>query len=190
MGITVTTNLALIKPDEDESIKAALPTFNGWAAQNAANCDKVDGLFRASETAPSFTFSAESGGFVLGAGGFTEFKCLRFFPRMVIVYFRIYAGGAGFVAGSGNYIITGITPAIDSAFSTFNTPVEIPVGLSSFIDNSAVATSGIMTAIFNTAGPSVSFRNPGGTKWTATDPVTMAQQDRASGYFMYPTSVA
>lgn len=188
MSTTVTTNLALIKPDEDESIAEDLPTFSGWATQNAANCEIIDGLFRASTATPSFTFSAESGGFVLGAGGFTTFKTLRLFPRMVFVFFRIYAGGAGFAAGSGNYQITGITPAIDSAFSTFNTPIEIPVGTSVFRDDSAALTSGIMTAIFNTGGPSVSFRNPGGTKWTAADPVTMAQQDRASGYFMYPTS--
>lgn len=190
MGTTVTSNLGLIKPDDNESIKQNLPTYNGWAAQNATNCDAIDALFRASETAPSLAFTAVGGGFTLGAGGFTEFKCLRLFPRMAIVFFRIYMGAAGFAAGTGGYQIAGMVPAVDSAFSVFANSGEVAMGKMIFRDDSADLTSGVMPVIYNKTGPSFFFRNVDGTTWSATTPVAVAQQDRASGYFMYPTSDA
>lgn len=186
MGITVTTNLGLIKPDINESIKEDLPTFDGWATQNGANMDVLDALFRATTHTwtPSWTASVNP---TLGATGFVEGKYIRYFPRMVAGFFRIYTGGAGFAAGTGSYSLS-VPVAIASELDTFQN--ELVVGKAAFYDDSAVATSSAFTVMYSTAGDTLFLRQPANDVWSATSPVVPAQQDRLSGYFMYPTSAA
>src|SRR4051812_48509711 len=117
MGTTVTSNISLIKPDDDESIKANMPTFAGWAAQNAANMDKVDSLFKSTTTTYSPAWTGATTNPVLGTSGFVEGKYARLWPRMVTVYIRIFTGTAGFTGGSGTYALSlPLTP--DPQFST------------------------------------------------------------------------
>lgn len=183
MGITVTSNLALIKPDTSESIQQNLPTFNGWAAQNGANMDVVDGLFRGS----THTYSpiwASSGSPTLGAGGFVEGKYVRLQPRMVFAYVRIFAGGAGFNPGSGVYFVS-LPVAAAVELNTFTQ--ELPIGRACFFDASAAATCTAFTVGYLNS-LSLIFRTPNQDVWGATLPVVMAQNDYMSCYFMYPTS--
>lgn len=188
MGTTVSTNLGLIKPDLDESIKEDLPTFDGWAAQNAANMDMIDSIFRASNT--TYTLNWTSGGTnpTLGAGGFTEGKYVRLFPRMTVVFFRIFNGGAGFAQGTGQYRINlpvAPDPGLGSGFSE-----TIPIGKAIFYDISAALTCSVFTANLFHPGGYVVFRPSRGDTWNATTPVVPAQNDRMSGYLMYPTAAA
>lgn len=186
MGTTVTTHLSLIKPDLDEKIKQDLPTYAGWASQNATNCDAIDALFRKSTATwtPTWTASVNP---TLGTGGLIEGKYIRLFPRMVIGFFRIYTGGAGFATGTGAYSISAPV-AIDSALAAFNN--EITVGKACFYDDSSAATSSAFQVVYSTVGSNIFLRQPANDIWSATSPVTLAQQDRVSGYFMYPTSAA
>jgi hypothetical protein len=185
MGTTVTTNLSLIKPDSNEKIMEDLPTFNGWADQNADNCDAIDALFRNS-TASSVPVWTASVNPVLGAGGLLETKIVRLYPRMVLGFFRIYTGGAGFTAGTGGYNLS-VPVAIAPELATFVN--ELPVGKACFYDDSAAATSSAFTVMYSTVGGTFFFKQPNNDAWTAASPVALAQQDRVSGYFMYPTSV-
>lgn len=189
MGITVTTNLGLIKPDINESIKQALPTFNGWASQNAANMDAIDALFRASTGTYTPTWGATTTPPTLGTAGFTEGKYVRLFPRMVYVFFRIFAGGAGFAAGTGSYTVSLPPVAIDPAFGVVNFSDVVPLGKMIFQDNSAVLTSSVFPLNYSpTPNILLGSASVGGT-WSATVPVVPAQNDRFSGYFIYPTAV-
>lgn len=185
MGTTVTTNLALIKPDADESIKATGP-FVGWPAQNGANCDVLDALWRASTHTwtPTWTASVNP---VLGATGFIEGKYIRLWPRMVVGFLRLYTGGAGFTAGTGGYNFT-LPVAMDPSLAGFAS--ELPIGKAIFYDDSAVATSSAFTAMYSTSGGTMFFKQPSNDAWTAASPVALAQQDRLSAFFMYPTQVA
>lgn len=191
MGTTVTTNLGLIKPDTNESVKANLPTFAGWAAQNAANCDTVDALFRATTATPTLTFTAQGGGFTFGAGGGITVKSLRMMPRMVALHFVINIGAAGALPGTGAYQLTGMTPAVDPIFSQFTAVGGLPIGKAIWYDSSALVTSSVFEIIYNpNAGPDILFfRSPDGGLWTATTPVALGQLDRVSGYVIYPTVV-
>lgn len=185
MGTTVTTNLSLIKPDVNESIQEDLPTYAGWAAQNAINCDKIDALFRTSTHTwtPTWTGSVNP---TLGAGGFLEGKYVRLFPQMVIGFFRIYTGGAGFNPGTGLYSLAApvvIHPDLN-AFSG-----EVTVGKAAFYDDSAAATSSAFTVHYSTLGTNLFLKQVTNDVWGAATPVALAQQDRISGYFMYPTQV-
>lgn len=187
MGTTVTTNLGLIKPDTDESIKENLPTFAGWAAQNAINMDKVDDLFRDDAVSPyTVNWTAGVTNPTLGAGGFTEGKYVRIFPRMVIAFFRIFAGGAGFAAGSGQYRINAPLQ-VDPAFSVFTHTV--PFGKAVFLDSSAALTSSVFTLNYSPSVNLLFLRVAAGGTWDDVTPVVPAQNDRLSGYFMYPTAV-
>jgi hypothetical protein len=187
MGTTVTTNLGLIKPDIGESIKENLPTFAGWASQNEDNCDVLDSLFRAESASYAPTWTATTANPTLGAGGFIVGNYIRLYPRMVIGYFRLFTGGAGFAVGTGNYLIS-LPVAVDPDLLTFNQSPGI--GKALFQDNSAVATSSNFTALIHTTGTEIFFRSSGGIAWTAATPVVPAQNDRVSGYFMYPTEVS
>lgn len=187
MGITVTTNLGLIKPDDDESIKQDLPFFNGWADQNADNCDTIDGLFRNNNTTYTLNWTGTTGNPTLGAAGFTEGKYIRLFPRMVLVNFRIYMGGAGFLPGSGGYRIN-LPFALDPALAALGGETT-PLGKAIFLDNSAALTSTIFTAVYIQTGSLVGFRPTAGIVWTDAFPVVPAQQDRLTGYLLYPTAV-
>lgn len=185
MGTTVTTNLALIKPDEDESIRENLPTFAGWATQNAANCNKIDSLFRSDAITVAPTWSGSGGNPTLGAGGFVEGKVLRLWPKMMAYYFRIFTGGAGFAVGTGVYRIN--TPELPVAeFATPN--LNIPVGKAVLLDASAVVSSSVMLAVWDKATNLIVFRSAGGNFWQPTNPITLAQNDRISGYAVFPTS--
>lgn len=188
MGTTVTTNLGLIKPDGAESIKANMPTFAGWAAQNAANMDKIDTLFRSSNSTYTPVWSAGGTPVVLGSGGFVEGKWLRIFPRLVIVYYRVLTGAAGFVPGTGQYRLTLPFLPASELLGLFDSP---PCGKSILLDNDTVNLSSCMVAVLSTSTPgSLSFRDAGGNFFAPTVPTTLAQNDRFSGYCMYPTSDA
>ncbi len=184
MGTTVTTNLSLIKPDLLEKIKEDLPTFPGWASQNSDNCDAIDALFRRSTHtwAPAWTGSVNP---VLGAGGLIEGKYIRLFPRMVVGFLRIYTGGAGFSAGTGGYSISAPV-AMDASLTGFQN--EMVIGKACFYDDSSAATSSAFQVMYSTSGGAIFMRQPNNDLWSATSPVAMAQQDRLSAYFMYPTS--
>lgn len=187
MGTSITTNLGLIKPDGSEKIKEELPTYAGWAAQNANNMDVIDGLFRASNTTFTPTWGAATTPPTLGAGGFVEGKYLRLWPRMVIAYYRIYCGGAGFAAGSGQYSLT-LPVAVPTEFNNFSDAVT--VGKAILYDDSAVLTSDLLTVMWSKTGNNLFLRIPAGGTWSNTNPFTLAQQDRVSIYIMYPTSAA
>lgn len=189
MGTTVTTNLGLIKPDSSESIKQNLPSFAGWAAQNAINMDKIDPLFRADGITNGLTFSASGGGFTLGAGGFVTTKVMRFAPRMAMQQVVVACGGAGFAAGTGFYQLTGFSPSIDPALNNFAASGGLPLGVAVFGDFSAILTSSVFSVIYNLAG-TIFFRLPDASIWNNTNPVVLAQNDRMSCYFTYPTTDA
>lgn len=189
MGTTVTTNLALIKPDVDESIKENLPTFAGWAGQNADNMDKIDSLFRDDSNSAFYTpvWTAGATPVVLGAGGSVAGKVIRIFPSMVIVHFKIFTGGAGFAPGAGSYrmtLPTGYTHIASEIATFFESP---PIGKAILMDNDSVATSSIMTCHYDLSVGNIHFRGAAGGLWNPTSPITLAQNDRVSGFIMYPT---
>lgn len=185
MGTTVTTNMGLIKPDLQEKIKQDLPSYAGWASQNASNMDKIDNLFRATTHTYTPTWIGSTGNPTLGAGGFVEGKYIRLFPRMVVCFIRIYTGGAGFATGSGTYNFTvpvAVPPELDGMQNHF------ACGKAVLHDDSSAATSSVFNIIYGVASDVLFFNLPTNDVWTATNPITLAQQDRLSGYFMYPTS--
>lgn len=185
MGTTVTTNLGLIKPDEDESIKEALPTFPGWAAQNAINMDKLDALFRKDATTYAATWTATSPP-TLGTGGFAEGKYIRYHPRMVYGNYRILTGGAGFVPGSGLYQLNlPFTP--DPAL--FAMQDSVPIGKAYLLDADTVANATVLVAMLSISLGTMFWRKHNGSVWAFNDPFVLAQNDRLSGYFKYPTAV-
>ena len=185
MGTSVTPNLSLINFDTAESIQEDLPTYAGFAAQNGLNCDKLDGLFRNSTHTwtPTWTGSVNP---TLGAGGFVEGKYIRLMPALLVGFIRIYAGGAGFAAGTGSYGITMPPAAMKTELDGFNN--ELVIGKACFYDDSAVATSSAFSVMYSTSGDNLFFRAPAGDIWSATNPVVPAQQDRLSAWFLYPTS--
>jgi hypothetical protein len=187
MGTTVTTNLALIKPDTDESIKAVVsPPSAGWAVQNGLNADKIDSLFRHTSTHTwTPTWTADTANPTLGAGGFTDGKYIRLYPRLVIGYFRLFTGGAGFAAGTGLY---GFTLPVAPAAELLTMSDSIVMGKGYIHDNDTVATSTASVLIFRITDNTLVFRGHAGDYWRNTTPMTLAQNDRASGYFVYPTS--
>jgi hypothetical protein len=188
MGTTVTTNLGLIKPDGNESIQEELPTFPGWAAQNALNCDKIDSLFRHTTHNYTPTWTTDTGSNpTLGASGAIDGKYLRLWPRMVFAYFRIYTGGAGFLTGTGIYRLT-LPVAMAPEIIAMNT--ESALGKAYLHDDSSAATSTVCVVMYNHANNVLEFRRSDGSYWNNTTPFTLAQQDRLSGYIMYPTSAA
>ena len=186
MGTTVTPNLGLIKPDQDESIKQALPTFAGWAAQNGANMDVIDGLFRASTSTWTPTWGGTTTNPTLGTSGFVEGKFLRLWPRMVIAHFRIFTGTASFTAGAGTYTLT-LPVAVPPEFALFDT--EVPIGKAIILDADTVANCSVMQVMYDIATGKAVMHSPGGNLFQPTNPITIAVNDRISGYMMYPTSV-
>jgi hypothetical protein len=188
MGTTVTTNLGLIKPDVDEKIQEDLPTFAGWATQNGVNCDTIDGLFRKNTTAYSVSLTASSVNPTLGAGSISSGQYLRLFPRMVIGFFRINVGGAGFATGTGDYRIN-LPVAYDPVLKASDGGGRFqPVGKAIFRDASAVATSSVFTIVYNPIPDAMSFSLAQGDQFANTFPP--AQNDCLSGFFMYPTAAA
>jgi len=194
MGTTVTSNLGLIKPDTNESIKANMPTFAGWAAQNTINMDKIDALFRASVASYTPTWGGSITPPTLGAGGFTDAKYIRIHPRMVAVFFRLYFGGVGAALGSGSYTISlpvAIDPVFLQASAIFS--ASVPMGKMIFQDNNAVASSSVFSLNYSVAfNAMIAYVTTVGAAcgtWGPTIPVTLGQQDRFTGYFVYPTAV-
>ena len=188
IGTTVTTNLALIKPDTSESIKENLPTFAGWADQNADNCDNIDRLFRAATGTYTLNWTASSVNPTLGAGGTTEGKYVRLWPRLVIVWFRIFMGGAGFAAGTGHFRIN-LPFTMDAALAAYSTET-LSIGKAIYQDASAVLTSSVFLVNYLNSASVCIFRPSAGGLWDNASPVVPAQNDRISGYLMYPTSDA
>lgn len=186
MGTTITTNLGLIKPDLNESIKVNGPAI-GWAAQNALNCDVEDGLFRNSQHTYAASWLANAVNPTLGAGGFVEGKCVRLFPRMIMGFFRIFTGGAGFAPGTGIYRVT--LPA-SMAAELYNFDDSVVIGKAILLDFDAVATCSNMLVVFDKGTACAFLRPAAGASFFSTNPITLAQNDRVSGYFMYPTSDA
>jgi len=187
MGTTLTTNLGLIIPDADEKIQEDLPTYDGWASQNADNMDNVDRLFRFTNTTYVPVLTAIGGAHTLGAGGFITGKYMRVMPSLVVGHILFYAGGAGFVAGVSDYRISvplAMEPDIAALTDT------IPVGKGILYDDSAAATSSVLVVLYHVASNTFVCRDPSGGPFGATSPITLAQQDRFSLYFCYPTSVA
>lgn len=187
MGITVTTNLGLIKPDGDEKIKEDLPTYAGWADHNADNCDKIDSLFRHTEHAWSPTWTASTLNPTLGAGGSVTGSYVRIFPSMVFGFFNIFTGGAGFATGTGTYSLS-IPATVKADLDTLNN--SFPVGKAYLLDADNVLNSTTLTIMYSTSLKNLFFRPPAGSVWFSTSPFTLAQNDRLSGQFMYPTSDA
>lgn len=188
MGTTVTTNLGLIKPDVDESIREDLPTFPGWASQNEDNCDKIDSLFRKNGTTYTLNWTGSGSNPVLGAAGFTEGKFVRLFPRMVFVTFRIFTGGAGFTVGSGTYRIN-LPATLDPDLVAYGGEA-LPLGRCMFQDSSAALTSSSFLMSYLASSNLVVARPSAGVVWTDTNPVVLGQNDRISGYLLYPTTDA
>lgn len=187
MGTTVTPNLGLIMPDANESIKANMPTFPGWPVQNGSNMDKIDSLFRRDTNTWTPAWTTDTGtNPTLGSGGFVEGKFVRLWPRMVLGYLRIFCGAAGFVSGTGLYRIS-LPVAVASEFTTLNT--LLPIGKAHLNDNSSVATSTILDVIYDVVNNIVIFGREEGDFWRNSAPITLAQNDRISGFFYYPTSV-
>lgn len=187
MGTSVTTNLGLIKPDTDEMIMADMPTFPGWASQNSDNCDKLDALFRKTTHSYTPTWTADVGNPTLGSGGAIDARYMRVFPRMVFIYFRLFTGGAGFLAGTGLYRLS-LPVAMAPEIAAMNT--ETAIGKTYFHDNSAVSTSTVFVTMYDHANNVMNFRRHDGSYWNNTNPVTLDQNDRISGYCMYPTTAA
>lgn len=187
MGTTVTTNLGLIKPDVDESIQEDLPTFPGWAVQNGQNCDKIDGLFRNSTPAWSPSWLGGGGNPVLGSGGIVEGKYVRLHPRLVVGWYRIHTGGAGFSPGSGLYQLT-LPVAADTTFTGFQD--SIPIGKAFLLDADTVASATVLVGMYSVSSGTMFWRKHNGFVWSFNDPFVLAQTDRVTGYFMYPTAAA
>lgn len=187
MATTVTPNLALIKPDDAEKIKEDLPTFPGWAKQNELNCDTIDGLFRDDTSTYAGTWTAQSVNPTLGSGGFVETKYWRLFPRMVVGHFRIFTGGAGFAGGTGLYRIS-VPFAVDPQLDGFSD--SFVCGHAILFDNDSVVNSQDMLVVYNVGNDVLYLRPSAGGSWNPTSPITLAQNDRISGYFMYPTQAA
>lgn len=188
MGTTVTTNLGLIKPDVDESIKAVVsPPSQGWAVQNGLNCDKLDSLFRHTSTHTwTPTWTADTLNPTLGAGGFLDGKYIRLYPRLVIAFFRLFTGGAGFATGTGLY---GFSLPVAPAPELLTMNDSFALGRGYIHDNDAAATSSISTLMYRISDSIVFFRGHAGDYWRHNSPMTLAQNDRASGYVIYPTAV-
>lgn len=190
MGTTVTTNLGLIKPDTAESIKANLPSFAGWASQNSANCNAIDALFRTSNfTSYSLNMAPNGGTLTLGTGGFQEGKYLRLWPRMVIAYFRFFAGTTGFTSGTGSYLFDPPTTVANDLITTFRNE-SLPIGKTIFQDNNAAATCTVYEVCYSNALGKCLMRPSQGGVVTGAGPVTISNNDRFSGYLIYPTSDA
>jgi hypothetical protein len=184
VGTTVSSNIGLIKPDADESIREDLPTFPGWAAQNALNMDKIDSLFRATSHSYTPAWTASTLNPTLGAGGSITGKYIRLWPRMVLANFRIFTGGAGFATGTGSYRISLPTSVAAELVG------ELPVGKLIFMDASAVLTCSTFLMLFSSATNTLFGRATAATTWSTTGGVVPAQNDRFSGYALYPTSDA
>ena len=187
MGTTTTTNLNLIKPDVEEKIMEDLPTFDGWASQNADNMDNIDRLFRFTNTTYVPVLTPLGGTFTLGSGGSITGKYNRVMPGMVYGHVKVYMGGAGFSAGSSDYRIS-----VPLAFAAQMSLLQdtVPIGKGIFYDDSAVSTSSTLTVYYHVSSGTFTCRTPAGAPLGASTPVAMAQQDRFSFYFLYPTSVA
>lgn len=186
MGTTVSTNLSLIKPDINESIKQALPTFPGFASQNASNCNTIDALFRCSNGTYTPTLTCSSVNPTIGTGGFVEGKYIRLWPRMVFTYFRINFGTTGFAAGTGFYRMT-IPFAFDATMKAVDNTRPIPVGKCVYNDANSILLSSVLLVNYEGNNDVVTFVPTAGSLLNAT---AIQASDQISGYFMYPTSDA
>lgn len=187
MGTTTTTNLGLIKPDVDEKIMEDLPTYAGWADQNADNMDNVDRLFRFTNTTYVPVLTPGGGSFTLGASGTLTGKYMRVKPGLVYGHITGYMGGAGFSAGTGDYSIT-LPLAVASALALLSDTV--PIGSGILYDDTSVLNSTRLGVYYFVSTGQIKCKTQAGAAFGATSPFTIAQQDRFTLNFLYPTSVA
>jgi hypothetical protein len=173
----------LIKPDLDEKIQEDLPTFPGWAEQNADNCDVIDGLFRKSEGTWTVNWTGSVSNPAVGAGGFTEGRYVWLTPHLIFGYYKINFGGAGLVAGSGVY---GINLPVTPDPSLDSVGDGMPIGKGVYFDFSAVATTTNFVTVYNPDTGGVYFSPPTGGAISATSPFAAGQGDGISGYFWIP----
>lgn len=189
MGTTVTSNLALIKPDINESIQANLPTFAGWAVQNGANCDVLDALFRHSTGTWTPTWTADTTNPTLGSGNVLEGKYLRLWPKMIIGFIRLDVGTTSFAAGSGLYRFA---PPATMAPELSNFHGFMPVGKAILRDFDTPNNTTACQVMYEMQGSSslnlLTIKKHDGDSWRNTTPFTLAQGDQLSAYFMYPTT--
>lgn len=149
--------------------------------------DKIDALFRATTATYTLNWTADTVNPTLGAGGSTEGKFIRLWPRMVIGFFRLNVGGAGALGGTGTYrfnLPTGIAPEMTL------TDDAVPIGKAVFLDTSAALTSSVFLACLKPSTNNMFLRPSAGGEWSSALPVALGQNDRISGYFMYPTADA
>lgn len=107
---------------------------------------------------------------------------------MVFGYLKILTGGAGFAAGTGLYRLS--LPSITVTPQIASLTVPVAVGKAVLYDADNVATSSNMTIMYESAINLFTFRKSDGNYWRENTPITLAQNDRMSGYFMLPTSSA
>lgn len=186
MGTSVTPNISLIKPDINESIRQNLPTYPGWPTQNVNNMTIIDNLFRASTSSYALTLAAATSGPTLGAGSLLEGKYVRLWPRMVIGFFRIYLGAAGFAAGTGDYRIN-LPSTMDPTLAASDGSRTLPVGKALYRDANSLPNSSVMLVEYDPASNRMVFQRAQGSIFSSAD---AEQDDRITGYFMYPTADA
>jgi hypothetical protein len=187
MGTTTTPNLGLIKPDLLESIKPNGP-MPGWAAQNALNMNAIDSAFHRDDDTWNPAWTGDVSNPSLGTGGFVQGRWFRVYRKMVIAWFRIYTGSSGFSAGSGTYRLD-LPFTMAAAVDAIAAGLETPIGRAYLRDDSSVIGSEIASVCYAPDTNNLFLRTESGS-WAPTAPFTITNEDRVTGYFIYPTDIA
>lgn len=190
MTTTLTPNLGLIKPGLKEKIKPDVANgFEGWASQNADNCDTIDEVFRLEVSAREGEYipfwSASSVNPTIGSDGFIIGHYIRIWPNVVFGWVILDVGTAanGFDNGSGVYRIS--PPPVD-----FTSIVANPqAGIAFLRDAGGPSTNSQLmevkiTSLGLTFGPNLSSFN---SRWGDDIPFVLEESDRMSCYFTYFT---
>lgn len=188
MGTTVTPNLGLIKPDINESIRENLPISAGWPSQNGANCDKIDLLFRRTETTYTPLFTASGSSPAIGSTGTVQGKYVRHAGKLVTVFFRIVVSGTGISTGTGNYLLS-LPSGLPVATEYIPVINSTPLGRTVFRDSVTPANSIIFgTSFDNTNVTNMIFILATGNFWAGTP--SIAGGINLSGFATYITSAS
>lgn len=107
---------------------------------------------------------------------------------MVFGYILVNCGGAGFLPGAGLYRLSLPLATVPTEFSQFNN--TMPIGKAYLHDADSVALSTVMVTMYDVANNCIVFRKHDGNFWRENTPITLAQNDRLSVMFNYPTAVA